>query len=378
MRILVLTHEFPPVGGGGGHAALDTGQGFVKRGHEVHLLTAHMKGLPRKEIVDGIQVTRFSSFRRLPFKADLLAMIGFIIAGFWVGLRHINAWRPDIIHVHFAVPGGPLAWLLSKLYNVPYVITAHLGDIPGGVPQKTSQWFRWVYPFTPPIWNDAVKVVAVSEYSRNLAQKCYPVDIKVVPNGVDLTVLDPGIIQVNNPPKITFAGRLMPQKNPVTLIRVMAQLCDLDWNFIMLGDGPLQAEVEQEIAKADMQDRFKLTGWVTPDDVTTSFRKSDILFMPSLSEGLPIVGVQALSMGLAIVGSRVGGFVEIVEQGQNGYLFSPENSDAMHLELRKLISDPEKLLTFRKTSRELAERFGINRVVDDYIKIFRNYSGYGC
>ena len=370
MRILVLTHEFPPVGGGGGHAALDTCQGLVKRGHEVHLLTAHMKGLARHEIVDGIQITRISSRRRIPYKADLLAMIGFIIAGFWVGLRHVRTWRPDIIHVHFAVPAGPVAWLLSKLNKVPYVITAHLGDIPGGVPQKTHGWFRWVYPFTPPIWRDAGQVVAVSEYSRKLAQEYYPVDIEVVPNGVDLDVLDPGTIQVNNPPKITFAGRLMPQQNPVTLVRVMAQLCDLDWKFIMLGDGPLQAEVEQEIALADMQDRFTLTGWVTPDDVTASFMDSDILFMPSIAEGLPIVGVQALAMGLAIVGSRVGGFIEIVEQGKNGYLFSPENSAAMELELRKLISSPEMLLEFRRHSRESAQRFGINRVVDEYIQIF--------
>ena len=271
MRILVLTHEFPPVGGGGGHAALDTCQGFVKRGHEVQLLTAHMKGLPRKEIVNGIRVTRISSFRRLPFKADLLAMTGFIIAGFWVGLSQVRSWHPDVIHVHFAVPGGPVAWLLSKLTKTPYVVTAHLGDIPGGVPQKTDRWFRWVYPFTPPIWRDADKVVAVSEHSKKLALEHYPINIEVIPNGVDLNDLDPGIIRVNGPPKITFAGRLMPQKNPVGLIRIMAQLSDLDWEFLMLGDGPLRAEVEHEIALAGLEDRFTLTGWVTPEDVSESF-----------------------------------------------------------------------------------------------------------
>jgi glycosyltransferase involved in cell wall biosynthesis len=330
-----------------------------------------MKGLLRHETVDGYQVIRIPSLRRKSYKADLLAMMGFIIAGFWVGLRHIRAWHPDVIHVQFAVPGGPVAWLLSKLTKIPYVVTAHLGDIPGGVPQKTKGWFRWIFPFTPPIWRDANQVVAVSEYSKKLAHEHYPVDIKVIPNGVDLTILDPGTVQVNSPPRITFAGRLMPQKNPINLVRVMAQLCDLDWNFIMLGDGPLQAEVEQEIIKADMQDRFKLTGWVTPDDVSASFMESDILFMPSIAEGLPIVGVQALSMGLAIVGSRVGGFIEIVEQGKNGYLFSPENSEAMHLELRELINYPEKLLAFRNKSRELAERFAINRVIDEYVEIFQ-------
>jgi glycosyltransferase involved in cell wall biosynthesis len=370
MRILVITHEFPPIGGGGGKAALDTCSGLVKHGYEVHVLTAHMKDLARQEIINGIRITRIKSLRRLPFRADLLAMLGFIIAGFWAGLRLIRNWRPDIIHVHFAVPGGPIAWLLSKINKLPYVITAHLGDIPGGVPQKTGNWFRWVYPFTPPIWNDASQVVTVSEFSKKLAQEYYPIDIKVIPNGVDLTLLDPGNIQVNNPPRITFAGRLMPQKNPITLVRVMAQLTDLDWDFLMLGDGPLREEVEREIDLSGMQDRFTLTGWVTPDEVSASFMESDILFMPSLVEGLPIVGVQALAMGLAIIGGRVGGFVEIVEQGMNGYLFSPEDSDAMGLELQKLIRDPELLFAFRQNSRQSAQRFGINRVIEEYMSIF--------
>ena len=169
---------------------------------------------------------------------------------------------------------------------------------------------------------------------------------------------------------ITFAGRFMPQKNLINLVRIMAQLKDLDWKFMMLGEGPLRGEIEQEIAKADMQERFTLPGWVTTDDVTDSFKESDILFMPSLVEGLPIAGVQGLAMGLAIVGSRVGGLIDIVEQGKNGYLYSPENVDAMQKALRQLISNQEKLLSFRRQSREFAERFGIDRVVEEYIQIF--------
>jgi glycosyltransferase involved in cell wall biosynthesis len=370
MRILVITHEFPPVGGGGGRAAFDTCRGFVKHGHEVHLLTAHMKGLPQQESVDGYQVIRMPSLRRRPYKADLLAMVAFIAVGFWVGLSQIRNWRPDIIHVHFAVPGGPIAWSLSRLSGVPYVITAHLGDIPGGVPDKTSNWFRWIYPFTPTIWKEASQVVAVSEFSRQLALKHYPVDIKVIPNGVDLNVLNPGTIEVNKPPQITFAGRFVSQKNPEQLVCILAQLRDLDWKCKMLGDGPLWGKVKQEIAKLDLQDRFTLTGWVTPDNVTDSFRDCDILFMPSSAEGLPIVGVQALAMGLAIVGSRVGGFIDIVEQGKNGYLFSPDDLEAMQKVLRQLINSPEMLLAFRKQSRKFAGRFGITRVIEEYIKVF--------
>jgi glycosyltransferase involved in cell wall biosynthesis len=329
-----------------------------------------MEGLNHHEDLEGIQVRRVSSLRRIPYQAGLLSMLGFILAGLLVGSNHIRSWRPDVIHVHFAVPAGVVAWILSRMYDVPYILTAHLGDIPGGVPTKTSRWFRWIYPFTPRIWQDADQVVAVSEYSRQLALKYYQVDINVIPNGVNLNVLAPGIIEVSKPPQITFAGRFVSQKNPITIVQIMAQLRDLDWQFSMIGDGPLRSYVEEEIENADLQDRFTLTGWVTPDEVITFLRNSDVLFMPSSTEGLPIIGVQALAMGLAIVGSRVGGFVDIVDQGKNGFLYPPEDTEAMQIVLRKFISNPEELLAFRKQSRKRSSRFNINRVVDDYVKIF--------
>jgi glycosyltransferase involved in cell wall biosynthesis len=63
-----------------------------------------------------------------------------------------------------------------------------------------------------------------------------------------------------------------------------------------------------------------LFGWVTPNEIKVSFKDCVILLMPSSAEGIPIVGVRALAMGLALVGSRVGGFVDIIEQGENGLM----------------------------------------------------------
>ena len=113
-----------------------------------------------------------------------------------------------------------------------------------------------------------------------------------------------------------------------------------------------------------------MPGWVTPEEVIDCFSNSDILFMPSSSEGLPVVGVQALAMGLAIIASRVGGFVDIVDQGKNGFLYSQTDSEGMQSGLRELISDKETLLVFRRNSREFAQRFDISKVVDEYVQIF--------
>jgi len=102
------------------------------------------------------------------------------------------------------------------------------------------------------------------------------------------------------------------------------------------------------------------------------FDQSDILFMPSLSEGLPVVGVEALAKGLAIVASQVGGFVDIVETGRNGYLIPPESASGFSMALRELLSDEDRLLSLRKASLEKAWQFDINRIVEQYEQIFQN------
>jgi len=370
MRILVLNHEFPPIGGGGGRAAEHICQTLVKRGHEIEVLTSHLDGLTLEEERDGYHITWIHCRRTQAFKASFLSMGLYVLAGLGAGRRFIRASRPDLIHVHFAVPAGALAWALSKIYRIPYVLTAHLGDVPGGTPEKTGGWFRFVFPFTRPIWRSASAIVAVSEFTRGLALKQYNEEIRVIPNGVDLATPDPQGICVNPTPRIVFAGRFMTQKAPVQIVRVLKELKDLSWECVMIGDGPLMEQVKGEIYDSGLEDRFKLTGWVEPHQVLDLFEKSDILFMPSLSEGLPVVGVQALSKGLAIVASQIGGFLDLVDQGKNGYMVEVGDTDQFAARLRELLLDREKLLAFRKSSLVKAGDFDINRVVDAYEKVF--------
>ncbi|GEM_PF-126350 len=372
MRILVLNHEFPPIGGGGGRAAEGICQILAKRGHEITVLTSRITGSQSEEQRDGFQIIRIPALRTKPFQASFLSMATYVLSGLWSGFHLIRRFKPHVIHVHFAVPAGALAWMLSKLTGIPYVLTAHLGDVPGGVPEKTRDWFRWVFPFTRSIWRDAGVRVAVSEYTRELALKHYDEEILVIPNGVDVEQLKPASIQVNRPPVIVFAGRFAPQKAPAQVVRILNEIKDLPWKCVMIGDGYLMPAVKKLITELGVEDRFELTGWVTPDEVMKRFDHSDLLFMPSLSEGLPVVGVQALAKGLAIVASRVGGFVDLVEEGENGALLPSDDKDGMVEALRRFLIDPEKLLRARHRSREIAQRFDIVSIADSYEKIYES------
>lgn len=371
MRILVLIHEFPPVGGGGGRVAEDICGKLTRRGHEVKVLTTHIKGLPYQEERNGFQILRLGSLRKQTYRASFISMAAYILAGLWVGLRLIGSFKPDVIHAHFAVPAGALAQMLSLLTGIPYVLTIHLGDVPGGVPEKTNEWFRWIYPFTPGIWRNASEIVAVSEFTRQLALRTYKEKIQVVPNGVDLPALVPARVVLNDPPRIVFAGRFMEQKNPLQFVQTLNDVRELAWQCVMIGDGPLMQDVKCAIEDHGLEDRFQLTGWLDPQDVLNWFDKSDILFMPSRSEGLPVVGVQALAKGLAIVASRVGGFVDLVDDNKNGYLIQDTDSTKFSSSLINLLSDSVRLLSFRTASLEKARSFELEQIVMEYENIFR-------
>ena len=213
MKILVISHEYPPIGGGGGQVVADVCTHLAARGHQVHVLTALFGDLARKDVQGNLSIERISSCRTQAYRAGFATMACFILKAILRGSRVMREFRPDVIQAHFAVPAGAAAYVLSGLFRVPYVITAHGGDVPGGAPQKTDKWFRLVQPLTRPFWKKAARVISVSQQTRRFALQHYPVDIQVIPNGIDTQACQPGTFDPNQPARILYIGRFSPEKN---------------------------------------------------------------------------------------------------------------------------------------------------------------------
>jgi L-malate glycosyltransferase len=366
MKILVLCHEFPPVGGGGGRVARDIALGLAQRGHELHILTDHLAGLPAREMQEGLLIERIPAGRRKAFRAEFAEMARYDLAAFQAGLKIIRNWKPDVIHAHFAVPAGAAAFALSKLTKVPYLLTAHLGDVPGAVPDKTDRWFKFIYPLTPQIWKSAARVVAVSEYTRGMALAHYKVPIDVIHNGFEHNSLPDWQPASDGVPRLVFAGRFVAHKNPLDLVKALANLTDLPWTCVMAGDGEQLEATHNLVKHHGLEARIRLPGWVTPEDILKYFATSDMLVLPSRSEGLSVVGVQGLAMGLALVLSEAGGNPELVEPEQNGFLVPAGDVPALTSALEALLSSPQKIAAFQARSREMAQAFELSKIVGEY------------
>jgi len=369
MKILVISHEYPPIGGGGGQVVADVCTHLAARGHQVYVLTALFGDLARKDVQGNLTIERISSCRTQAYRAGFDTMACFILKAILRGSRVMREFRPDVIQAHFAVPAGAAAYVLSGLFRVPYVITAHGGDVPGGAPQKTDKWFRLVQPFTRPFWKKAARVISVSEQTRRFAQQHYPVDIQVIPNGIDTQACQPGTFDPRQPARILYIGRFSPEKNAAAVPVILDRIRGLDWRCAMLGDGPQMEDVKQSLTDLGISERVELPGWVSPQEVNQWLARSDILLMPSLLDSMPIAGLQGLAMGLALVLSDIGSCPDYIDEGRNGFLVPPGDVEGYAEALRQLLSDKELLKSARTASRAHAQRFDLTQAIDDYEKI---------
>jgi len=362
MRILVLNYEFPPIGGGGGRFSADLCRHLARFGHDLRVQTSWFRGLPAHEVHEGYEIFRTWAGRSQAHTCTVPEMALFLATNIIPALRHAASWRPQILNVHFAVPTGVLAWLIRQTLGTPYVLSAQLGDVPGGVPVQTDHLFRWVKPFTVPIWRDAAAVTVPTAEIAGLVQRAYGLPVHVIPNGVELEDLKPLAPAVHKPARLVFVGRFSAQKNLTFLLEVLEKLRDLEWRLDLVGDGPLRARLENLARRWGLADRIHFHGWVSPEGATAVMRRSDLLIMPSLSEGLPLVGLQALGLGLALATSDHRSFQDIVRDGQNGFTCPVDEAEVFAGRLRKVLAQPKVLLAMKRASLKMAPRFEAGRV----------------
>ncbi len=366
VRILVVNYEYPPVGGGGGRVAAQVAGELARRGHEVRVQTSRTGDLPARQMASGVDIRRVFSFRRKADTCTVPEMAGYVLSNAWPVWQAARSWRPDVMHVHFAVPTGPVAWLAHRFTGIPYVLTAHLGDVPGGAPEQTDHLFRVVKPFTGMIWRDAAAVTAVSTHVAKLARDAYGLEPRVILNGIAARATAPPEPTADGVLRLLFVGRMSVQKNPVFLAPVLGALRGRPWRAVFLGDGPLRDELRRELARAGVADRCDLRGWADESEVQAELGRSDLLLMPSLSEGLPVAAIEAAARGLALCGSAIPGLADVLEDGVNGWSCAVNDQAAWVRALAQAMDDRDALRRRQESSLRLAAKFDLREIVDAY------------
>jgi glycosyltransferase involved in cell wall biosynthesis len=355
MRILILNSEYPPIGGGAGNASAHIADQFERMGHTVTVVTSRFGTLPHREVKGSMTVHRIPGLRRRQDRSNPLEQILFILsASFWT-LRLIPRFRPHATLAFFGVPSGPVAWLLKRLFRVPYIVSLRGGDVPGFRPYDFRLYHKLAAPFLRVIWRNAAAVVANSGGLRQLANAFEPgFEIPVIPNGIDLeSYRTAGRDWMS--PRLFSAGRIVHQKGLDLAMRALGGLNELNWEWHIAGDGPQMPALQSLAKELGIGDRVHFLGWQSREELMKCYGQANIFLFPSRHEGMPNALLEAMASGLPVVASCISGNEELVVDGETGYLVPSEDVEALQTALKQLLSDPALREQMGRASRQYVE-----------------------
>jgi colanic acid/amylovoran biosynthesis glycosyltransferase len=218
------------------------------------------------------------------------------------------------LHAHFGTNSAEVAMQLRILGGPSYSFTVHGPEeflAPLGLEDKISR---------------SAFVVAISSFGRSqlylrTAPALWP-KIRVVHCALEPSFHSGDTSPQTSDSRLVCVGRLCEAKGQVLLIDAIAQLKQrgVHVNLVLAGDGPMRAEIEKMVREFGLQDRVRITGWISGDRVREEILASRAMVLPSFAEGLPVVIMEALALRRPVITTYIAGIPELVKPGENGWL----------------------------------------------------------
>ena len=348
-----------------GNFVLNASRGLANEGYDIEVLCPHYPGVAREEVVEGVKVTRFKYFfedqqsvaygggmgPNLKQNWWLWAQLPFFVFSFLRAIRKYKKGK-DLVHAHFLLNG----FLCLLMRSRPLLVTVH---------QVVKN--NWVNRF---VLEHADGVYFNSQYTCDQSLKfCKPKKHWVLRAGIRTGFFVPK--ENNTPFNVVFVGRMVEKKGLPVLIEAMKGL-DIPWTAI--GGGTDLAKY-----KEDYPNNF--TGVVDDATLLQYMQNAGVVVLPSIidsggeTETLGQTLVEALSCGVPVIGSNVGGIPEVVD-ATVGFLVSPGDSKELRERILQLESSPELQQALRANTRVKAVReFSVEAHVEQLKKIYEEVIG---
>ncbi len=338
-----------------------------------HLPTRLKKELGRTKVEQlfkekGTEVELFATRS----KFDLLAIIKLI--------NLIREKNIDIVHAQQPRLDF-LGSIAAKLAGVPVVITRHLSMARFPI----NRFKRQIYQLFDSLVTArlADKIITVSkEIASDLikTQRVSPNKIKVIYNGID-----PGKFSRQTDEKrsirkefklgkcqlVGIIARINIQKSHQYFLEAVSYIVKImpQVKFLIVGDGPLKADMEKLAKKLGIDSWVIFTGYRT--DISQIISELDIIVLSSLTEGLPVVFLEAMAMSKPVVSFNVGGVSELVIDGQTGILVPLKDSSGLAKAIIKLLKNKEEATGMGMAGwKRLDEKFSLEQMVRGYEEVY--------
>ena len=406
MKVLVIGSVYPRFQEDAEVPWLRTSISHLKKaGVEIQVLAPSYKGLKSHDI-DGTRVNRF---RYAPANWEILTheegapskmaskpwlqllAIPYIINGFIQCLRICRKWRPDVIHAHWPFPHAYIALGAAKLFRIPLVLNFH------GAELLLIRKKKWVKPLLKFAIGQAQAVFANSSFTASKIKAIRDVNVEWSPYGTTLetkdnsgvilngeAVRDPVTVSphpVNSKFKILFVGRHIERKGIRYLIEAAKYLSTDKFEIRIVGGGDLTEQLKKQAALLDENSQpanIIFTGKLSPEDLANEYRTANVFTLPAIvdskgdTEGLGVVLIEAMELGLPIVASNVGGIPDVVIDGESGILVPEKDPVALADAFKRLEADPaliEQLLAGAR--KRISECFIWDGIIERQVEVYK-------
>jgi len=336
---------------------------LVALGHEVLVVTTQCDGPVGCREEDGLCVRRIKGTGRL-----LTKYVRYCVKS----VAAASQFRPTVVHAQSMWMALP-AFMCRLALRVRYVVWLQGADV------YAPRWFRG--PLSALVLGKSALVLALTCDMQRRAMALGTKRIRVLGNGVDTsrfgfstTTYARHALRLS--PELSyclFVGSLVPVKGVVHLVEawhVVVRQCPYS-RLIIVGDGPERATLHAAVLQAGLDDSIHFAGRVPNEEVALYMASADLFVLPSLSEGFPLVVLEAMAAGLPVVVSNVTGLAEIVDDGENGLLVPPKDSESLAAAMVWLIGSPDERDRIGRANREAAAARSWRAVAEALVQIYR-------
>lgn len=358
MRIAFVTEVFLPKVDGITNRLCRTIEELVARGDEVIIFAPDTA----VDSFNGCKVVRIKSIPFKPYPGVSIAIPSPKI------VLELMRFSPHVVHVVGPACLGIWGMMASRLLRYPTIASYHT-DFPKYMPHyKLSFFTTYIWRFLRLIHNRALINLCPSQHTKQelLSKGIKRVDIWR--GGVDTKLFNPAkrspefrqqVLQASDSDLIAlYVGRIAWEKNISDLQILLGRFPHL--KLLMVGDGPARAHFESQLPK----NRVHFTGYLRGEELATAFASSDFFVMPSLTETLGFVTLEAMSAGLPVLGANAGGTRDLICDNWNGLLYEPQDKESLARQCEQLIMDDRLRSTLRTNARTFAMQNSWSRETD--------------
>lgn len=375
---------------------------------ELFVLTPHIEKSQFNEDFCGIHVCRFPYF--YPFRLQKLAYGGgipynfkksffaklqapiFLVCELIYSIIIIKKKNISFVNSHWLIPQGMVGAICSKTLGISHIASIHSSEVTflSKLPMKTK-----IIEF---ILTNSDYVVSASSHRANEILSLIPREfaekvknkIHIIPLGADISrfnnTKDKQVLKenygLNSKFIVLFVGRLVEVKGCEYLIRGFRTVIDSfkDVQLVVIGTGPLEENLKKNVISLELEEYVVFKGFVDNCYVQDYYIMADIVVIPSIvdsfgfQEGFPVVVVESLVAGKAIISTKTKGIMEAIQDRYNGILVDQKNADQISDALLELLKNEELRKKISTNALESRKKYDWNIIANEYLRLMEEVS----